>query len=341
MGENTDIRFLEHVVVEVSLTINGNAAEYDVSDYYSISKLLNNEQDLYNLVHHSDARRGDISILLKSPHRTHSELLPNRERDFVNSDGFDSWPFMSVLHWGEDPRGLWSITISYRSTTGYATVNNVTVTLYGTATVPEAVSSIPTECDPACKTRCAAPGPRFCDSCKMFRNAITLECVESCADEFQIHSGYCLDPSVNYTYTYTPGQASPTEDPIHLSPSTATSFQVSPSTHTTASLNSKSGTSSSHSGIIFTDKIQVSSSSSFGHLVQPSSRSRSIPRTTHTQQQTAGMLASPTLPLPPTLTVPSIDSVLSAALSVHLCYAQSWYYITLYIMSFVCVVFVL
>lgn len=59
--EETDIRFLEHVVVEVSLSLNGHSVEYDYSDYYSISSLLNvqyDKQDLDRLVYHSGARRG-------------------------------------------------------------------------------------------------------------------------------------------------------------------------------------------------------------------------------------------------------------------------------------------
>ena len=307
----------------MSLSLNGHSVEYDYSDYYSISSLLNvqyDKQDLDRLVYHSGARRGDVSVLLKSPHRTKSLLLPYRRRDFINSEGFDSWPLTSVLHWGEDPRGLWSITVSYRSTTGHATLNNVTVTLYGSATVPEAVSRIPTECDPACKGRCTAPGPRFCDACKVLRNATTLECVASCPDEFRVHSGYCVDPSINYTYT--PDLASPTEVPTQPSPSAATeesSFRVSPST--TLSPNAPDRTSSSHRNIVYTDKVEVSRS--FIHPVQ----SRSLPRTTYSQHQTA---ASPTPPEPPTFVEPSKESISSAS-SVYP--HSTWCWCVLYIMS--------
>ena len=314
------------------MSINGYAVEYDYTDYYSILNFLNvqyDKQDLDRLVYHSGARRGDISILLKSPHRTNSLLLPYRRRDFINSEGFDSWPLMSVLHWGEDPRGLWSISISYRSTTGYATVNNVTVSLYGSATVPEAVSRIPAECDPACKGRCTAPGPRFCDSCRVLRNATTLECVASCPDEFRVHSGYCLDPSINYTYT--PDWAGPAEELTPSSPSAASeqsSFQVSPST--TLSLNAHDSTSSSHSDSII---------STVSRSAQYQSRSRSISGTTHSQQQqTAAVSASPTPPEIPTLVVPSKDPVSSGS-SLHLHHA--WCTCILYIMFLLVLFFVL
>ena len=202
---DTNIRFLEHVVVEISLSIGGANDIYSYTDYftlYNFQGLFYTKEDLDRLLQHDGARRGDISISLRSPHRTLSLLLPYRSMDFINSEGFISWPFMSVLHWGEDPGGTWKLTISYKSQVGYVNLTSVSVTLYGTETVPETVGQIPSECDPACKSGCAANGPQFCDSCMSFRNATTLECIESCDGGLEAHNGYCTNPTDNYTYTY-------------------------------------------------------------------------------------------------------------------------------------------
>lgn len=194
-------------MVEVSLSLEGFSQRYDYSNYTEVSDFLGNPYDrteFERIVNHRGARRGDVSISLLSPHRTRSILLPYRTRDFINTEGFSSWPFMSVIHWSEDPQGLWSLLVSYRSLTGYVSVTNLTVTMYGTTAIPEAVRRIPSECDVGCRGRCAAAGPTFCDSCRNFRNASTLECVDSCADGLEIHNGYCIDPLANNTYRYMP-----------------------------------------------------------------------------------------------------------------------------------------
>jgi len=55
-------------------------------------------------------RRGDLQIQLTSPAGTKSTLLARRPHD-ISRAGFDSWPFMSVHTWGEQPFGVWQLDI--------------------------------------------------------------------------------------------------------------------------------------------------------------------------------------------------------------------------------------
>lgn len=202
---DTDICFLEHIVVKLSISLGGYTKGYSSFDYIRIQNLLGifyEASDLNRLLNHDGPRRGDVSIALASPQGTLSPLLPYRDRDFVNIEGLSSWPFMSVLHWGEDPRGIWNLTILYRSNAGFVNLENVGVVIYGTASVPETIRHIPAQCDAKCEGGCAAPGAEFCDACKGLRNATTLECVDSCSSGFEVYKGYCVDPSTNITYTY-------------------------------------------------------------------------------------------------------------------------------------------
>ncbi len=122
-----------------------------------------------------------------------SILLPERENDFVNDDGYNSWPFMSVQHWGENPIGEWTITIQFSSDAGYVAMGNLAVVLYGSDQVPESVKQIPDECSSECVRGCAALGEYFCDSCKIRRMLTNLRCVSSCpGEEFEPTQNYLL-----------------------------------------------------------------------------------------------------------------------------------------------------
>ncbi|KAK4510480.1 uncharacterized protein ATC70_004910 [Mucor velutinosus] len=55
-------------------------------------------------------RRGDLEILLESPHGVISQL--GSPRQFDKSDaGLKDWTFMTVKHWEEDPVGEWTLRI--------------------------------------------------------------------------------------------------------------------------------------------------------------------------------------------------------------------------------------
>ena len=140
---------------------------------------------------------GDISATLTSPEGSTSIILFNRPYDIV-TEGYDNWPLLSVLHWGENPQGQWTLQVNWRNSAGYANVSGVSVTLYGTATIPQSVASIPDECSPSCARSkgCAAAGAEFCDACNstLLRNATTLECISPDECTASIASGYCYEP---------------------------------------------------------------------------------------------------------------------------------------------------
>lgn len=186
---------LEHVVLTISLEVRDYEQEYKSEDYFNFYKTVgNNTEQLVDWLTDPHPRRGDIEIQLTSPQNTTSTLLPYRDFDFVNSDGYEDWSFMTVHNWGENPHGTWRLTITYKSNTGYVYVDDVDLTLYGTLTVPKSVRDIPTECDTACsRTRgCSGEGPQNCDSCKQLRLDTTLECVEECPEGYREYLTYCI-----------------------------------------------------------------------------------------------------------------------------------------------------
>ena len=194
------ISFLEHVVLTTSLTVSHSLDEsidydyiQDNIDYYDgdYSKLC---ADVRN---YGYPKRGDIQIKLTSPYGAVSTMLPYRDNDIINEEGYDSWPFMSVHHWGENPVGHWTVHISYNgSSSGSVTASVLELTLYGTSETPQAVSNIPTTCNPACARGCSGPTTLDCDACQEYRISSTLDCVSTCPnDTVEIHNGYCLDGS--------------------------------------------------------------------------------------------------------------------------------------------------
>ena len=188
----TNIHFLEHVVVTTSLTVHGYITGYDDSDFYD--ELYYYEIDeVYQWMENSHPRRGDIRITLTSPQGTESVLLPYRNYDFVNEEGYDNWPFMSVHHWGENPTGQWTLSISFRSSSGYVSMSGVTLTLYGTSVTPQAIQNIMTNCSSQCFRGCSGPTPQDCDACTNLRIASTLDCVSECSSGTRQYHTYCLD----------------------------------------------------------------------------------------------------------------------------------------------------
>ena len=182
-----DVGYLELVVVQISLAFQG----VDVQRYldYSVYQYLDKHFDSFDNVM---PRRGDIMLELTSPKGTKSTLLPYRLKDSWPGN-YTKWPFMSVHFWGEDPSGDWTLTVRNNGSTGTLEVSDIQYIFYGTATTPEAVSRIPDQCDNVCARGCAAPGPEFCDSCRQYRIADTLECVDDCPDDFVGISDYCYD----------------------------------------------------------------------------------------------------------------------------------------------------
>ena len=171
-------------------------------------------------------KRGDIQVEMLSPMGTLSILLPYRYSDIMptksmnnltsalnNSvvfegfpqvvideflgDGYIDWPFMSVHYWGEDPRGEWTLTFRYQGDYHLAAFEDLSVTLYGTDEIPEAVRHS-SQCHHLCEGGCARSGSsEFCHSCieGTIRNAETLECINECPSGFEELNGYCYNSS--------------------------------------------------------------------------------------------------------------------------------------------------
>ncbi len=193
----SDVQFLEHVVLTASLRVE-NAQSYTIKDYISFIHEVPNEASVNRWLQDPHPRRGDIMIELISPQGTTSTLLPYRKYDFINSDdegyAYHIWPFMSVHYWGEHPVGNWTMIVMFKSSSGYVSVSDVELTLYGTSSTPQAVATIPQVCDEACARGCYGNGPNTCDVCKDFRIVSTLECVTTCPNNTFVYRGsYCTD----------------------------------------------------------------------------------------------------------------------------------------------------
>ena len=161
---SSNVAFLEHVVVRVTLA--------------------------------SEANRGDIQLELTSPSGTNSVLLSYRSND-LGPELYPDWPFMSLHFWGENPFGDWTLTVRHSGRVpGFIFMSGLSVTFYGTAEIPEAIQRIPDECDAACARGCAAAGPEFCDACVNLRNAYTRECIDVCPDGYTLRNGYCYDSTL-------------------------------------------------------------------------------------------------------------------------------------------------
>ena len=200
------ISSLEHVVVKMSLRVVTYNSRYDYED------IDDYEGDIYDWLEDSHPRRGDIKIELTSPHGTKSVLLPYRRYDFINAEGYDNWPFMSVHFWGENTIGTWTLKITYKSSSGHVSMTGLSTTLHGTATTPTAVSSIPSVCHSSCARRCFGEGPEHCDSCTHFRLASTLQCIDQCPINTHANKSYCFNNEVSPTESLTTTVFIPTDE---------------------------------------------------------------------------------------------------------------------------------
>ena len=142
-----------------------------------------------------EGERGHIAVHLTSPNGTVSTLLGYREDD-DSTGGFDDWPFMSVMFWGENPRGQWTLKVTSQSHLTTIRVSDINIKFYGVSEVPEAVENIPAQCHSDCRRGCAREGSNYCDSCVNLRNAYTLECIDDCPPGYTKRSGYCYDSSL-------------------------------------------------------------------------------------------------------------------------------------------------
>ena len=189
----TDIRSLEHVVVQLSLAIENYTTARSLAQYHIMQSLLGthfDQSDINSILQHSGAKRGGIEISIVSPSGTESLLLPRRERDFVNT-GSLSWSFMSVLHWGEDPTGEWQLAVGFTSTEGRVRVSGLNVTLYGISQT--SLESVSDNCSSVCRGRCSGYGASYCDKCLGYRDSQNLECSTHCnLTTHEVQGRYCI-----------------------------------------------------------------------------------------------------------------------------------------------------
>jgi subtilisin-like proprotein convertase family protein len=117
--------------------------------------------------------RGDIQINLESPNGTNVTLLQNRPND-IEAGKYNEWPFMSVMFWGENPNGEWTLTISNRNSSD-ADITVEKFEFYGVLYTPMVIARIPGECH------------------SDLRNAHTLECInnDKCPPGYAKHHDYC------------------------------------------------------------------------------------------------------------------------------------------------------
>ena len=144
----------------------------------------------------TSGNRGNIRIELTSPSGTLSTLLSHRNNDF-STGGYFGWSFMSVMFWGEDPDGEWTLNVITQTVFTEADVSDIEFTFFGVSNIPEAVKNIPDQCHPDCRRGCAQEGSDFCDACVNLRNAYTLECIDACPPSYIEHNEYCYDPTIS------------------------------------------------------------------------------------------------------------------------------------------------
>ena len=215
-----------------SLSIKNYTHTHIYIQYQLMQSLIGaGQMDINDLINHTGARRGDITITITSPHGTVSLLLPTRERDFVNAEEL-SWSFLSVLHWGEDPRGEWVVLVEFQSNEGYVQLKDLNVTFYGIASSAEAVSR---DCSLECKGGCAAIGIAYCDACQLYRSAETLDCMDNCTEEFELHHSYCIQASADDDRITNSSLPMPT--PTALYPINTTAFSVTTEAFVMSSYN--------------------------------------------------------------------------------------------------------
>ena len=183
----SNITFTEHIVVNMSLSIEGHDLSIsNYSEYYDVIYDQDYGRDGY-------PKRGDIRVELISPQDTVSVLLPYRNRDIFNNPGYVSWPFMTVHHWGEYPIGQWKLSVYFRATLGVVAAKIHSMTIYGTTEIPAAVKSVPVICNPACKRGCTGARAHECDICRDNRMNSTLECIYSCPLGAAEQNSYCFN----------------------------------------------------------------------------------------------------------------------------------------------------
>ena len=127
---------LEHLVVTMSLRASGYTEDIDTYDAQNkvIDYFIAYNYTLPYDVFENMIKRGDLQATITSPSNTVSTLLFKRPFDIVTTEGYVYWPFLSVLHWGENPNGDWTIRIYWTNRNGGSGIlSDASVIIYGDA----------------------------------------------------------------------------------------------------------------------------------------------------------------------------------------------------------------
>ena len=184
---------LEHVIITLSLAITNTSTHFNLTDYSEA--VIYDSTPIEDWLRDPHPRRGDVEIELRSPSGTTSVLLPYRDYDFVNDVGYDSWPFMSVHFWGENPVGTWTLRTTFRSLSGAVDLWNVSMTAFGVNDDLMDIASCPNS------SQCLRGCPEVCDVCPELRNNLSLSCVSVCPNGTTLYNGYCIEGKVIYPRT--------------------------------------------------------------------------------------------------------------------------------------------
>ena len=124
-------------------------------------------------------RRGTLEINLISPTGTKSKLLGVRKND-ASSKGFKKWPFMTVFHWGENPRGTWTLEVV--NTEDFpGTFEKWQLELYGTCShVSNTTQRERNACAKHCKKGCPEKFASVCINCAQLCDCTTGTCIRRC-----------------------------------------------------------------------------------------------------------------------------------------------------------------
>jgi len=91
------------------------ASSLDTSGCNQTHNCVNSVEHVQVRVRYFSSMHSVVQITLRSPMGTVSTLMSPRSDDRATNTVVD-WTFMTVHHWGEDPTGTWTLTLSVLNT---------------------------------------------------------------------------------------------------------------------------------------------------------------------------------------------------------------------------------
>ena len=99
-----------HVKHDIPQGDQGLASEFEVTQDDLTKANFARVEHVTLTMNVNHAKRGDLSVELKSPNDVVSHLSVTRSKDKDDS-GYEDWTFMSVVHWGESGVGKWTVIV--------------------------------------------------------------------------------------------------------------------------------------------------------------------------------------------------------------------------------------